>query len=90
MLMSLRASAVILSLRGAERVAAVDKIEDKRKPDDFIGNRNRRVPAGGGTFLFHQESTQRMRHRGGAELFAPANKAALPYVPVPARFAESQ
>ena len=24
-----------------ERVAAVDKIEDKRKPDDFIGHRNR-------------------------------------------------
>ena len=27
-----------------ERVAAVDKIEDKRKPDDFIGNRNRTNP----------------------------------------------
>ncbi len=23
-----------------ERVAAVDKIEDKRKPEDFIGHRN--------------------------------------------------
>ena len=27
--------------KGAEGVAAVDKIEDKRKPDDFIGHRNR-------------------------------------------------
>ena len=26
-----------------ERVAAVDKIEDKRKPEDFIGHRNRRA-----------------------------------------------
>ena len=24
-----------------ERVAAVDKIEEKRKPEDFIGHRNR-------------------------------------------------
>ena len=27
--------------KGAERVAAVDKIEDQRKPEDFIGYRNR-------------------------------------------------
>ena len=27
--------------KGGERVAAVDKIEDKRKPEDFIGHRNR-------------------------------------------------
>ena len=46
------------------------------------------VPAGGGTFLLRQESTQRMRHRRGAELFAPANKAALSYVPHPARLVE--
>ena len=26
-----------------KRVAAVDKIEDKRKPEDFIGHRNRRA-----------------------------------------------
>ena len=26
-----------------ERVAAVDKIEDKRKPEDFIGHRNRNI-----------------------------------------------
>ena len=26
---------------GGERVAAVDKIEDQRKPEDFIGYRNR-------------------------------------------------
>ena len=26
---------------GGERVAAVDKIEEKRKPEDFIGHRNR-------------------------------------------------
>ena len=26
--------------KGGERVAAVDKIEDQRKPDDFIGHRN--------------------------------------------------
>ena len=29
--------------RGAERVAAVDKIEDQRKPEDFIGHRNRKT-----------------------------------------------
>jgi hypothetical protein len=45
------------------------------------------ISCGGGTFLLRQESTQRMRHRRGAELFAPANKAALSYVPHPARFA---
>ena len=28
-------------MKGAERVAAVDKIEDQRKPEDFIGHRNR-------------------------------------------------
>ena len=28
----------------AERVAAVDKIEGKRKPEDFIGHRNRTRP----------------------------------------------
>jgi len=28
-------------VKGGERVAAVDKIEEKRKPDDFIGHRNR-------------------------------------------------
>ena len=28
-------------MKGAERVAAVDKIEDQRKPEDFIGYRNR-------------------------------------------------
>ena len=27
--------------KGGERVAAVDKIEEKRKPEDFIGHRNR-------------------------------------------------
>ena len=26
--------------KGGERVAAVDKIEDQRKPEDFIGHRN--------------------------------------------------
>ena len=30
-----------------ERVAAVDKIEDQRKPEDFIGHRNRDRPSGG-------------------------------------------
>ena len=30
--------------KGAERVAAVDKIEEKRKPEDFIGHRNRDYP----------------------------------------------
>ena len=28
---------------GAERVAAVDKIEGRRKPEDFIGHRNRTI-----------------------------------------------
>ena len=27
---------------GGERVAAVDKIEDQRKPEDFVGHRNRK------------------------------------------------
>ena len=26
--------------KGGERVAAVEKIEDQRKPDDFFGHRN--------------------------------------------------
>jgi len=30
-------------MKGAERVAAVDKIEDQRKPEDFIGHRNRKA-----------------------------------------------
>ena len=29
--------------KGAERVAAVDKIKDQRKPEDFIGHRNRKT-----------------------------------------------
>ena len=29
--------------KGGERVAAVDKIEEKRKPEDFVGHRNRMV-----------------------------------------------
>ena len=29
--------------KGGERVAVVDKIEEKRKPEDFIGYRNRRA-----------------------------------------------
>ena len=39
------------------------------------------VPAGGGTFLLRQESTQRMRLRGGFELLAPAIKATSPENP---------
>ena len=30
-----------LRVPGGELVAAVDKIEEKRKPEDFIGHRNR-------------------------------------------------
>ena len=30
-------------MQRAERVAAVDKIEDQHKPEDFIGHRNRDV-----------------------------------------------
>ena len=30
-------------MKGAERVAAVDKIEDQHKPEDFIGHRNRKT-----------------------------------------------
>ena len=41
--------------------------------------------AGNVTFLLRQESNQRRRHRRGAELLAPASKAALSYVPLPAR-----
>jgi len=32
-----------------ERVAAVDKIEEMRKPEDFIGHRNRHIAADGWT-----------------------------------------
>jgi hypothetical protein len=31
-------------MKRGERVAAVDKIEEKRKPDGFIGYRNRKSP----------------------------------------------
>ena len=34
---------------------------------------------------FAKKSTKRRRHREGAELIAPAIKATLPYVPIPAR-----
>ena len=34
---------------------------------------------------FAKKSTKRRRHREGAEFCAPAQKAALPYVPIPAR-----
>ena len=37
------------------------------------------------TFLSRQESNQRMRHRGGAEAGCSRTRAALPYVPHPAR-----
>ncbi len=30
-------------MKRPERVAAVDKIEEKRKPEDFIGHRNRKT-----------------------------------------------
>ena len=30
-------------MKRAERVAAVEKIEEKRKPEDFFGHRNRRA-----------------------------------------------
>ena len=32
-----------------ERVAAVEKIEEKRKPEDFFGYRNRKLLAAGWT-----------------------------------------
>ena len=31
----------VTSCTSTKRVAAVDKIEDQRKPEDFIGHRNR-------------------------------------------------
>ena len=43
-------------------------------------------PSGGKVFLFGQKDLDRKSpHRGGAALLAPASKAALPYVPLPAR-----
>ena len=39
------------------------------------------MPAGGGTFLFRQESTQRSRHRGGAEPQLPLAKRPSPMYP---------
>ena len=38
-------------------------------------------PAGGGTFLLRQESTQRMRHRGDAEILLPQEHAPSPMYP---------
>ena len=38
---------------------------------------------------FAKKSTKRRRHREGAELIAPAIKAALPYVPIPSRTYDS-
>ena len=40
--------------KGDERVAAVEKIEDQRKPEDFFGYRNRIVPYGAGLGLDHR------------------------------------
>ena len=45
-------------MNGAERVAAVDKIEDLRKPEDFIGHRNRKTGRRGDTC-----PRQRSHHR---------------------------
>ena len=41
--------------KGAEGVAAVDKIEDKRKPEGFIGHRNRMPTPTGNDKLCHSE-----------------------------------
>ena len=38
-----------------ERVAAVEKIEDQRKPEDFFGYRNRIAPYGAGLGVGSQE-----------------------------------
>ena len=46
-------------------------------------------PSGGHFFLLAQkEMDRKTAHRGGAEFLAPARKAALPYVPLPARTAD--
>ena len=39
-----RCERCLWQMKRAERVAAVDKIEDQRKPEDFIGHRNRGHP----------------------------------------------
>ena len=47
-------------MKRPERVAAVDKIEDQRKPEDFVGHRNRtpgtKNGKGGVYFIFHTGS----------------------------------
>ena len=35
-----RTDRCLRQIKGGERVAAVEKIEDQRKPDDFFGHRN--------------------------------------------------
>ena len=35
-----RADCCLWQMQGGKRVAPVDKIEDQRKPEDFIGHRN--------------------------------------------------
>ena len=37
-------------MKRGERVAAVEKIEEKRKPEDFFGHRNRNSQGTGGIF----------------------------------------
>ena len=40
-----RSERCLWQIQRGERVAAVEKIEEKRKPDDFFGHRNRIVAA---------------------------------------------
>ena len=53
--------------KGGERVAAVDKIEDQRKPEDFIGHRNRTLPAKFQFIAFMQSSVPQYKN--------PANRS---------------
>ena len=48
-------------IKRPERVAAVDKIEDKRKPEDFIGHRNRKTGRRGDACT-GERSNNRLRH----------------------------
>ena len=74
-----------LAMLGMTFVCHPERSEAKSKDPFFLGVAGSGVggwvPAGGGTFLFRQESTQRMRLRGGFELIAPAIKATSPENP---------
>jgi len=48
-------------MKRPERVAAVDKIEEKRKPEDFIGHRNRTLTVRGSMWVSTPTNAKRRK-----------------------------